>query len=137
VEEPVDAPGSSERDPPGLIDSLRRALATTIELLRVRLTLVGVDLETAVTHWMRSLVWLLVAFFTGSLAVLMLVITVLIAFWDTHRLLAAIAITVVLAGTALIAVLMVRRQIRTRPHPLASTLAELRHDAAALEGRRP
>jgi len=130
----VDEPGSSTPAPPGLIDSLRRAVATAVELVRVRLTLVGVDLETAVTHWLRSLVWLLVAFFTGSLAVLMLVVTVLIAFWDTHRLLAAVLITNGLAATALIAALMVRRQIRTRPHLLASTLAELRHDATALDG---
>ena len=126
--------GSSVPAPPGLLESLRRALATAVELLRVRLALVGVDLETAVQHWLRLLVWLLVAFFTGALATMMLVVTVLIAFWDTHRLGAAIVITGVLAITALIALLMVRLQIKTRPHPLASTLAELRHDALTLDG---
>lgn len=120
--------------PPGLLESLRRALATAVELLRVRLALVGVDLETALQHWLRLLVWLLVAFFTGALATMMLVVTVLIAFWDSHRLLAAIVITAVLAATALIALLMVRLQIKTRPHPLASTLAELKHDGIALDG---
>jgi len=104
-----------------------------VDLLRVRLQLVGVDLETALQHWLRLLVWLLVAFFAAALATMMLVMTVLIAFWDTHRLLAAIVITALLAITTVIALSMVRRQIRTRPHPLASTLAELRHDALTLD----
>jgi uncharacterized membrane protein YqjE len=131
----VEDSGSSAPAPPGLLESLRRALATTVELLRVRLELVGVDLQTAWQHWLRLLMWLLVAFFTGALATLMLVVTVLIAFWDTHRLLAAFVITGSLAGAALIALLIVRRLARTRPHPLASSLAELRQDAVALDGR--
>jgi uncharacterized membrane protein YqjE len=118
---------------PGLLESLRRALVTSVELLRVRLVLIGIDLEAAAVHWQRLLVWLLVAFFAGALATMMLVVTILISFWDTHRLVAAVVITAVLAATTLVALLMVRRQVRTRPHPLASTLAELRHDAMALE----
>jgi uncharacterized membrane protein YqjE len=132
----VNDSGPSASAPPGLLESLRRALATAVELLRVRLTLVGVDLETAVQHWLRLLVWLLVAFFTGALATMMLVVTVLIAFWDTHRMVAAGVITAVLAGAMLISLLMVSRQIRTRPHPLASTLAELRNDATSLQVSR-
>ena len=128
--------GPSTPAPPGLLDSLRRALATAVELLRVRLALVGVDLETAVQHWLRLLVWLLVAFFTGALAAMMLIVTVLIAFWDTHRLLAACIITAVLAISMWVSLLMVSRHIRTRPHPLASTLAELRNDATALGAAR-
>ena len=123
--------------PPGLLESLRRTLITAVELLRVRLALVGVDLETAVQHWLWLLVWLLVAFFAGALATMMLVVTVLIVFWDTHRLVAAIVITAVLALTMLLALAAVRRQIRTRPHPLAHTLAELRHDAVTLDGTEP
>ena len=129
-----DSGPSAPAPPPGLLDSLRRALVTAVELLRVRLELVGVDFETAWQHWLRVLVWLLVACFTGVLATVMLVITLLIAFWDTHRVLAAIAITAVLAGTAGVALLIARHQIRTRRHPLANTLAELRRDAAALKG---
>jgi len=132
----VNDSGPSAPQPPGLLDSLRRALLTAVELLQVRLALVGVDLEAAMQHWLRLLVWLLVAFFTGALAALMLVVTVLIAFWDTHRMLAAGVITAVLAGTMLISLLMVFRQIRTRPHPLATTLAELRNDAVTLEASR-
>ena len=128
--------GPSTPAPPGLLDSLRRALVTAVELLQVRLMLVGVDLETAVQHWLRLLVWLLVAFFTGALAALMLIVTLLIAFWDTHRLLAALIITAVLAVSMLISLMMVSLQIRTRPHPLASSLAELRNDATALEASR-
>ena len=133
----MDDSGPSEPAPPGLLDSLRRALVTAVDLLRIRLQLVGVDLETALQHWLGLLVWLLVAFFAAALATLMLVMTVLIAFWDTHRLLAAIVITALLGATAVIALSMVRRKIRTRPHPLASTLTELRQDALTLDRTEP
>jgi uncharacterized membrane protein YqjE len=119
----------------GLFGSLRQALSTLVELLRVRLELVGVDIATAWQHWLNLLMWSMLALFSAFLAIVMLVVSVLIVFWDTHRLLAAGGITAFLALTALIAVLMARRQIRSRPHLLAHTIAELRRDAAALDGK--
>ena len=117
---------------PGFFDSLRRALATLIEIAHVRLELVGLEFEATVQHWLNLLLWSALALFSASLAILMLLLTVLIAFWDTHRLLAAGLITGLLAGTALGAIFVVRRRIRTHPRLLAATVAELRRDAAAL-----
>ena len=125
-------PEPDTQDRPGFFDSLRRALATLIEIAHVRLELVGLEFEASVQHWLNLLLWSALALFSASLAILMLLLTVLIAFWDTHRLLAAGLITGLLAGTALAAVLVVRRRIRTHPRLLATTIAELRRDAAAL-----
>ena len=125
-------PEQDTQDRPGFFDSLRQALATLIEIAHVRLELIGVELEASVQHWLGVLLWSALALFSASLAILMLLLTVLIAFWDTHRLLAAGLITGLLAGTALAAMLVVRRRIRTHPPLLASTAAELRRDATAL-----
>lgn len=129
-------PEPDAQDQPGFFDSLRRALATLIEIAHLRLELVGVELEASVQHWLNVLLWSALALFSGSLAILMLLLTVLIAFWDTHRMLAAGLITGLLAGTALAAMFVVRRRIRTHPRLLATTVAELRRDAAALRDTR-
>ena len=127
-------PERSGRFNPGLFDSLRRALATLIELVYTRLELVGVEIEATVQHSLNLLLWSMIAIFSATLSILMLVLTVLIAFWDTHRMLAAGAITAFFAIAALAAVFVVRHQVRTRPRLLATTIAELRRDAAALDG---
>lgn len=129
-------PELSERVDLGLFASLRRMLATIIELLYTRLELVGVELEATARHSLNLLLWSIVAIFSASLAVLLLIMTVLIAFWDAHRLLAAVAITAFFAITAIGAALVVRHRIRTRPRLLAATIEELRRDAAALDRSR-
>ncbi len=67
---------------------------------------------------------------------LMLTLTILIVFWDTHRLLAAGLITAFFAILATIAGLVVRHRLQGRTRLLAATIAELRRDAATL-GERP
>ena len=127
-------PEPSGRFNPGFFDSLRRALATLIELAYTRLELVGVEIEATVRHSLNLLLWSMIAIFSATLSILMLVLTVLIAFWDTHRMLAAGAITAFFAIAALVAVFVVRHQVRARPRLLATTIAELRRDAAAFDG---
>ena len=127
-------PEPGRRFNPGLFDSVRRALATFIELAYTRLELVGVEIEATVRHSLNLLLWSMIAIFSATLSILMLVLTVLIAFWDTHRMLAAGAITAFFGGAALAAVFVVRHRIRTRPRLLTTTIAELRRDAAALDG---
>jgi uncharacterized membrane protein YqjE len=117
----------------GLFASLRRALADAIELVHTRLELVSIEFEAGVRHALGLVLWLMVALCSAALTVLLLVLTVLIAFWDTHRLLAAGAITAFFAALSVIAILIVRHRIRTRPRLLAATIGELRRDAAALD----
>ena len=117
----------------GLFDSLRRTVATLIALGQTRLELVSVEIEEQIEFATGVLLWSIAAIFFGSLAVLVLALTVVIAFWDTHRLLVAGLVTAALAGIAGIAVLAVRSRLRNRPRLLASTLDELRRDAKALE----
>lgn len=127
-------PEPNRRVNPGFFDSLRRALATLIELAYTRLELVGVEIEATVRHSLNLLLWSIIAVFSATMSILMLVLTMLIALWDTHRMLAAGAITAFFASAALAAAFVVRHRIRTRPRLLATTIAELRRDAAALDG---
>ena len=119
----------------GLFASLRQTLATLIALGRTRLELVSVEIEEQIEFAAGVLLWSIAAIFFGSLAVLVLALTIVIAFWDTHRLLVAGLVTAALAAIAAIAVLVVRTRIARRPRLLAATLAEMKRDADSLEGR--
>jgi len=116
----------SEHPEAGLIGSLQRMLATLVALVQTRLE-----------HAAGVLLWSIAAIFFASLTVLLLALTVLIAFWDEHRLLAAGLVTGSFAGLALAAVLVVRHRLRHRPKFLAATVGELRRDADALGAERP
>ena len=127
-------PEPSSHGGQGLFASLRRMLATLIELVHVRLDLVGVELQMEVQRATSVLLWAFAAIVLGTVALVLLAVTVLIAFWETHRLLAAAGITAVFALTSLAIALSVRHRLRTWPHMFGSTLNELKNDAATLRG---
>jgi uncharacterized membrane protein YqjE len=120
----------------GLFGSLRSALANLIELAHTRLQLLSVEMEARFLNSRQVMLWSVVALFSASFALLMLTLTVLIIFWDTHRLLAASIITVFFAILAVAAALVVRHRVRGRPRLLADTINELKRDAAALHETR-
>ena len=116
----------------GLFGSLRRALANLIELAHTRLQLLSVEMEARLLNSRLVMLWSVVALFSASLAMLMLTLTILIIFWDTHRLLAAGVITAFFALVAIAAALVVRHRVRTRPRLLAASISELKRDAEVL-----
>lgn len=111
-------------------------LATSIELVQTRLELIVVELEEEMHRLAVTLLWSIVGILAGGLTVLLLAVTIVIAFWDGHRLLAASLVTVVFALITATAVYVVRQRGAQRPGLLAATLAELRRDARGLR-RRP
>jgi uncharacterized membrane protein YqjE len=121
----------------GLFASLRRLLTTLVELVHERLDLVGIELQLEVQRAASLLLWAFAGIVCGFVALVLLAVTVLIAFWDTHRLLAAGCITAVFALASLGMALHVRHRLRTRPRVFGATLDELQHDVAALKGPQP
>lgn len=121
---------------PGLFASVRRMLKTLLELVSTRIELVSVEIEEQIEYASGILLWSVAAIFFGSLTVLLLALTIVIAFWDDHRLLAAGLVTCAFALIAVGAVLVVRARLRRRPQFLGATAAELKRDADAF-GEEP
>lgn len=117
-----------------MFERLQRIFATLVTLLHTRLELATVEFEDEVRRFAEILAWTLAGVLAGGFAVLLLALTVVIAFWDGHRLLAASLVTLAFVAMALAAALVVRRKIRDRPPLLAATIAELKRDAQAIEG---
>jgi uncharacterized membrane protein YqjE len=123
----------AQPSPVGLFASVRRLLATVLELGSTRLALISVEIQEQIEYAAGLLLWGIAAIFFGSLTVLLLALTILIVFWDTHRLLAAGLITAAFALIAIVAAMTVRGLLRRRPRLLADSVAELKRDAAALD----
>lgn len=119
-----------------MFDSLRAMLATLVALTHTRLELLTVELEQEGERLVGTLLWAILGIFCGGLAVLMIALTIVIVFWDDHRLLAAGLVTLLFAGLAVAASLVVRHRLRTRPRFLSATIGELARDARALENER-
>ena len=119
-----------------MLDSLRAMLATLVSLTHTRLELLTVELEQEVERLVGTLLWSILGLFCGGIAVLMIALTIVIAFWDGHRLLAAGLVALSFSGVAVAAMLVVRHRLRTRPRFLSATIGELARDARALESER-
>jgi uncharacterized membrane protein YqjE len=122
---------------PGLFASLKRMFATLLELVSTRLELVSVEIEEQIEYAASLLLWSVAAIFVGSIAMLLLALTIVIAFWDSHRLLAAGLVTGAFALIAVVAVLVVRGRLKRRPQFLGATAAEFKRDADAFGNEPP
>jgi len=98
---------------------------TRVELLTTEL---GEDLERGV----RIALWGFVAALSAVLALLLAGISVIVWFWDTHRMGAAVAVTLVFVALAAAAAWTVRARLHEKPRLLDATRTELRRDVVAL-----
>jgi uncharacterized membrane protein YqjE len=116
----------------GVVRALRTLAGTLIEMVETRLAIVSSDVEETIAYLARTLFAAALAALFLFLAVMLLVLLAVAAFWDTHRLLAlGIAAGAALAG-ALIAGWTIARGGRKHARFLAASLDELRRDRAAL-----
>jgi uncharacterized membrane protein YqjE len=114
--------------PRGLFESLRALLATVSELLHTRLELVGTEVEEQFARLASLLIWSIVALFLAFTAIVLVAVAIIVAFWESHRVLVAVGLAglfAVLAGSALSVLLA---QVRARPRLFQATLDELAKD---------
>ena len=120
-----------------LIGSVRGLLATVIGIGRTRLELLTVELREELQRTVELLLWAGVALLAAGCGVLFAGLAIIFAFWDTHRILAAVLVTASYFALATFAVLLVRSRLRSRPGFLQATLGELARDEDQLRGRWP
>jgi uncharacterized membrane protein YqjE len=119
----------------GLLDSLRNLAKTFVALLQTRLEIFASELDEERARLARTVVLAVVGAFCLGLATVLLVLLIVVIFWDTNRLLAIGVIAVLFALGALAALIALRSTVRQRPRFLAATLAELGKDEKELERR--
>ncbi|MDK6076409.1 phage holin family protein [Massilia varians] len=114
--------------------AVRRIGANVLDLARTRLELAAIELQEGAQRLFGYLAWAAAAAVLGLFAVGLVILFVLVLFWDTHRLAAVGGMAVLFILGTLFAVMRLRAGLAARPPMLPATLAELRKDAAALKG---
>ncbi len=121
--------------PLGMFDSLRQLLGTLAGIAHTRIELLGTEVEEQVARLTWMLLWTIISLFLAFTTMVLIAVAVLVAFWDTNRILAATLLAAGFAVLALISCLRVRALARERPHLFQATLEELAKDRERLGGR--
>jgi uncharacterized membrane protein YqjE len=117
----------------GLLGSLRGLATTFVALVQTRLEIFASEFDEERARLARTVVLAVVAAFCLGLAVVLLVLLVVVIFWDSNRLLAIGVIAGLFALGALAALVKLRAAVKQRPKFLSATLAELHKDAKEME----
>jgi len=116
-----------------LIGAVRRMLTTFVAIAQTRAELLTTELQEEIHRAASVLLWSFVALLFATLSVLMIAVTLLIAFGQEHRLLVAIIVTSTFVAVAVVTALFARAKLRSKPRFLSATLDELKRDRAAVE----
>jgi uncharacterized membrane protein YqjE len=116
----------------GLFRSLAHLFATAIGIAQTRLELLSTELQEEVHRVAEIMLWAAVALLAAGVGLFMLALLVIFVFWDTHRVLASVAVTSAFFVIAATAGLVLNAKVRSKPPLLDATLAELKKDRASL-----
>jgi len=117
----------------GIVQSGRRILAILVNMVRTRLGLLAVELMEEKSRIWLMLVLTALALIFASMALLMLSLLVIVAFWDENRLLAIGALLVFYLAAAAVSLLVLRRKAKVGSPLFSHTLRELSKDTDELE----
>ena len=114
--------------PLGMFDSIRRLLDTFVGIAQTRVELLGIEVEEQVARLTSMLLWTIVALVLTFTTSVLIAVAILIAFWDTNRILVSVLLAAGFALLALIALMRVKVVARRRPALFKATLEELGKD---------
>jgi len=122
---------------PGLFASLRGFAATSVAVVRTRLELLKVEAREEVGRVTGLIFWGMAAVLLGVCGLAFLAIFITVLLWDTQRLLALGIFAALFVTAAAFATFVTLRLARQGSQLFAASLAELRHDEAALKPEEP
>ena len=124
-----EAPDST--DAPGTV---REFIAALLEALHTRLELAGIELDIHLRALVRSLVWAISAVACAMLGVTCGVMALIVALWNSHRMLGLIGGMIVFIALAALFAYQGARALRTYPDVLEGSLEQLAEDERRARG---
>jgi uncharacterized membrane protein YqjE len=118
---------------PGLLASLREVCAALAALIHSRVELVTRELERERVRVTRLALIAAVALFFFFLGTLTLTLFVIVLFWDSQRLVAIGALTVLYLGIAVGLALYAKSEAGRAARPFAATVAAFKEDRKRLK----
>jgi uncharacterized membrane protein YqjE len=117
----------------GLFASIKNMAATMVAIVHTRLDILSTDLEEGRERLMSLLVMAFLSLFCLCVGVVLLTIFIVVAFWDTHRLLVLGLLTVVFLLSGTILCMLAIRALKAMPRLFKASLAELSKDQQQLD----
>jgi uncharacterized membrane protein YqjE len=115
-----------------LLRSATRLCSTLLAMLQTRVELLTTEISEDIERGVRILLWTLVAMLAAALGLLLAGVTLIIYYWDTHRLGAAVVVTAAFLFVSAIAARVARARLHEKPRLLDASRTELDRDVAAL-----
>ena len=120
-----------------IFDTVGRISGTLLDMARTRLALAAVEIEEETKRILGYFALALLALILAGIALVLVALTVIIVFWDSYRIPAALAMIALFGGGAAVAGLKLKAAFADRPRLLASTVAELNKDYNAMRNGQP
>ena len=122
----------SQAAPEGLFESLKTLSVSLVSIVHTRLELLSTDVAEEREQLTSFLVLVLVALGCLGVGLVLLAMLVVVAFWETHRLLALSGMTGVFLMAGIGLGWFAMHRIRTKPRLFEASLAELSKDRQQL-----
>lgn len=110
-------------------------LPLLMSMIGTRLELAAIDTEAHVQATLSAMLAAFVAVVVALIAFAFIGVGVIVAFWDTHRLTAALGVLAAYVVIAIVIALIARATWQSRPPAFAATLRELDLDRQAFQGK--
>lgn len=121
----------------GLFGQLQHSLGTVLELLRVRLALLGTELGLEKQRLASGLFWGAVAIMSLTVAAVLFCGFVILLLWDGYRLAAVGVMALLFLGCGVWLLRVAQRRLGAESNLFSASLAELERDRASFTQSTP
>ena len=111
-----------------ILDSVSRIGATFVEMIGTRMALAAVEMEEESQRVLGYFVQAFLALIMFGIAMLLVCFTIIVLFWETYRLHAAVGMALLFAVGGTIIAMRLKAALKARPRLLSATVAELNKD---------
>jgi uncharacterized membrane protein YqjE len=111
-----------------IAETVGRIGGTLVAMVQTRLALAAVEIEEESQRLLGYFVLALLSLILFGIAMVLVALTIILVFWDSYRLEAAVALAVAFAAAGTWVMFRLKASIATKPRLLAATAAELNKD---------
>jgi uncharacterized membrane protein YqjE len=117
----------------GLFVSLRRLLSTAIEMIQVRLDLLGTEVELEKRRLFDGMLWGAIGLLVLGVGVVLFCGFIILLFWDGYRLAAVGVLALLCLGGSVVLMREARHRLRNPSGIFSASISELKRDQTGLQ----
>ena len=111
-----------------IFDTVGRIGSTVLAMVETRLELAALEVEEESQRLLGYFMLALLSLILFGIAMVLVSLTIILVFWESYRLEAALALAALFAVAGTIIIMKLKSAFAARPRMLASTVAELNKD---------